>query len=416
MLSIFLFDNLSINILIILLAKLKERAIAHFDLDSFFVSVELLQNSALKGKPVALGGKGDRGVVTSCSYEARAYGVRSGMPMKLARQLCPDLIQVRGDMDQYSYYSNVITDIIAEDVPQYEKTSIDEFYMDLTGMDRFFGTYQFTSELRQKIMNESGLPISFGLSVNKTVAKVATGEAKPNGQIRIETGMEKPFLAPLSIRKIPMIGKQTSALLKQMGIEYVKTIQAMPADAFQQLLGKNGMGLWKRANGIDNTPIAPYSERKSISTEQTFHQDTIDVYKLKSILIGMTEKLASKLRQEQKLTACVAVKIRYSNFDTHTQQMRIPYSSCDHTLIKCVKELFKKIYSRRMLIRLIGIKFSYLVNGNYQINLFEDSVEMIRLYQAMDKMNARFGESSVKRAASMAARKSSFNPFNGKTD
>lgn len=402
--------------MIIFLAKLKSRAIAHFDLDSFFVSVELLQNSALKGKPVVIGGKGDRGVVSSCSYEARAYGVRSGMPMKLARQLCADLIQVRGDMDQYSYYSNIITDIVAEEVPQYEKTSIDEFYMDLSGMDRFFGTYQFTCELREKIIRESGLPISFGLSVNKTVAKVATNEAKPNGKNQVESGMEIPFLAPLSIQKIPMIGKQTSALLKQMGIEFVKTIQAMPMEAFQQLLGKNGTGLWKRANGIDNSPVAPYSERKSISTEQTFHQDTIDVYKLKSILIGMTEKLASQLRREEKLTACVAVKIRYSNFDTHTQQMRIAYSSCDHTLIKCVKELFEKLYNRRMLIRLIGIKFSYLVNGNYQINLFEDSVEMIRLYQAMDKMNKRYGDAAVKRAAGINPRSKSFNPFNGKQE
>jgi len=280
-------------------------------------------------------------------------------------------------------------------------------------MDRFFGTYQFTCELKEKIIRESGLPISFGLSVNKTVAKVATNEGKPNGQYQVEEGTEIPFLAPLAIQKIPMIGKQTGTLLRQMGIEYVKTIQEMPIEAFTQLLGKTGTGLWKKANGIDNAPVAPYSERKSISTEQTFQEDTIDVYKLKSVLIGMTEKLARQLRNKDQLTACVAVKIRYSNFDTHTQQIKISYSSCDHTLIKCVKELFKKLYNRRMLIRLIGVKFSYLVNGNYQINLFEDSVEMIRLYQAMDKMNTRYGDSAVKRAAGMEPRKITFNPFNG---
>ena len=393
---------------------MKDRVISHFDLDSFFVSVELLQNSALKGKPVVIGGKGDRGVVASCSYEARTFGVRSGMSMKLARRLCSELVQVKGDMDQYSYYSNVITDIVASEVPLYEKTSIDEFYIDLSGMDRFFGTYQFTCELKEKIIRESGLPISFGLSVNKTVAKVATNEGKPNGQYQVEEGAEIPFLAPLAIQKIPMIGKQTGTLLRQMGIEYVKTIQEMPIEAFTQLLGKTGTGLWKKANGIDNAPVAPYSERKSISTEQTFQEDTIDVYKLKSVLIGMTEKLARQLRNKDQLTACVAVKIRYSNFDTHTQQIKISYSSCDHTLIKCVKELFKKLYNRRMLIRLIGVKFSYLVNGNYQINLFEDSVEMIRLYQAMDKMNTRYGDSAVKRAAGMEPRKITFNPFNGK--
>ena len=398
----------------VILSTLKDRVISHFDLDSFFVSVELLQNSALKGKPVVIGGKGDRGVVASCSYEARTFGVRSGMSMKLARRLCSELVQVKGDMDQYSYYSNVITDIVASEVPLYEKTSIDEFYIDLSGMDRFFGTYQFTCELKEKIIRESGLPISFGLSVNKTVAKVATNEGKPNGQYQVEEGAEIPFLAPLAIQKIPMIGKQTGTLLRQMGIEYVKTIQEMPLEAFTQLLGKTGTGLWKKANGIDNAPVAPYSERKSISTEQTFQEDTIDVYKLKSVLIGMTEKLARQLRNKDQLTACVAVKIRYSNFDTHTQQIKISYSSCDHTLIKCVKELFKKLYNRRMLIRLIGVKFSYLVNGNYQINLFEDSVEMIRLYQAMDKMNTRYGDSAVKRAAGMEPRKITFNPFNGK--
>jgi len=402
--------------LTIFLSKLKERAIAHFDLDSFFVSVEVLKNSTLKNKPIALGGQGDRGVVSACSYEARAYGIRSGMPMRTARQLCPELLQVRGDMDQYSYYSNMVTDIVAEDVPLYEKTSIDEFYIDLSGMDRFFGTFQFTRELRQKIINETGLPISFGLSTNKTISKVATNESKPNGEGKVDAGFEKPFLAPLSVNKIPYIGIQTGNLLKQMGVEYVRTIQEMPPEAFQRLLGKNGLGLWKKANGIDNSPVAPYSERKSISTEQTFHQDTIDVGMLNSILLGMTEKLAGQLRQEQKLTACIAVKIRYSNFDTHTQQMRISYTSCDHILIKGVKELFKKLYNRRMLIRLIGVKFSHLVHGNYQIDLFDDSLEMINLYKAMDTVNKRYGLGAIKRAASINKRKKSHNPFNGKQE
>lgn len=393
---------------------MKERSIAHFDLDSFFVSVEVLKNSTLKNKPVVLGGNGDRGVVSSCSYEARAFGIRSGMPIRTALQLCPELLQIRGDMDQYSYYSNIVTDIVAEDVPMYEKTSIDEFYIDLTGMDRFFGTFQFTQELRHKIINETGLPISFGLSSNKTVAKVATNEAKPHGENKVDYGDEKSFLAPLSIKKIPYIGEQTGNLLKQMGVEYVRTIQDMPPEAFQQLLGKNGIGLWKRANGIDNSPVAPYSERKSISVEQTFQQDTIDVEMMNSILLGMTEKLGGQLRQEQKLTACVSVKIRYSNFDTHTQQIRISYTSCDHILIKVIKVLFKKLYNRRMLIRLIGVKFSHLVHGNYQIDLFEDSVEMINLYKAIDTVNKRYGLGAIKRAAGINTRKQVSNPFNAK--
>jgi DNA polymerase-4 len=376
----------------------KDRTIVHMDLDSFFVSVSRLENSALHNKPVIVGGTSDRGVVAACSYEARAFGVHSAMPIKLARRLCPDAIIIRGDYDRYSHYSEVVTDIIKEDVPVYEKSSIDEFYIDMTGMDRFFGCYNYTSELRQRIMKETGLPISFGLSENKTVSKVATGEAKPNGQKKIDFGDEKVFLGPLSIKKIPMVGDKTYTLLRSMGVERVYTLQEMPPDLLTKVLGENGFVLWKKANGIDNTPVEPYSERKSISTEETFEQDTADVVFLKSLLVKMTEKLAFQLRSENKLTACITVKIRYSNFDTHTAQSRISYTSSDHTLIAKAKELFDKLYERRMLIRLIGIRFSHLVGGGNQINLFEDSEEIINLYQAMDHLRKKFGNTAVLRA------------------
>jgi DNA polymerase-4 len=379
----------------------KDRTIVHMDLDSFFVSVSRLENSALHNKPVIVGGTSDRGVVAACSYEARAFGVHSAMPIKLARRLCPDAIIIRGDYDRYSYYSEVVTDIIKEDVPVYEKSSIDEFYIDMTGMDRFFGCYNYTSELRQRIMKETGLPISFGLSENKTVSKVATGEAKPNGQKKIEFGDEKVFLGPLSIKKIPMVGDKTYTLLRSMGVERVFTLQEMPPDLLTKVLGENGFVLWKKANGIDNTPVEPYSERKSISTEETFEQDTADVVFLKSLLVKMTEKLAFQLRSENKLTACITVKIRYSNFDTHTTQSRISYTSSDHTLIAKAKELFDKLYERRMLIRLIGIRFSHLVGGGNQINLFEDSEEIINLYQAMDHLRKKFGNAAVSRAVGL---------------
>jgi DNA polymerase-4 len=379
----------------------KDRTIVHMDLDSFFVSVSRLENSALHNKPVIVGGTSDRGVVAACSYEARAFGVHSAMPIKLARRLCPDAIIIRGDYDRYSYYSEVVTDIIKEDVPVYEKSSIDEFYIDMTGMDRFFGCYNYTTELRQRIMKETGLPISFGLSENKTVSKVATGEAKPNGQKKIDFGDEKVFLGPLSIKKIPMVGDKTYTLLRSMGVERVYTLQEMPPDLLTKVLGENGFVLWKKANGIDNTPVEPYSERKSISTEETFEQDTADVAFLKSLLVKMTEKLAFQLRSENKLTACITVKIRYSNFDTHTTQSRISYTSSDHTLIAKAKELFDKLYERRMLIRLIGIRFSHLVGGGNQINLFEDSEEIINLYQAMDHLRKKFGNAAISRAVGL---------------
>lgn len=390
------------------------RNIVHIDLDSFFVSVERLINPKLKGKPVLVGGTSDRGVVASCSYEARTFGIHSAMPMKQAKQLCPDAIVVRGDSGEYSKYSNIITDIIKETVPLYEKTSIDEFYMDLTGMDKFFGCYKLATELRQRIIKETDLPISFAMSANKTVSKVGTGEAKPNGQKHILQGTEKEFLAPLSIKKIPMVGDKTYQLLRGMGVMWIRTLQEMPLELMQQVLGDNGTVIWRKAQGIDNSPVEPYSERKSISTERTFEQDTIDVKMLRGLLIGMTEKLAFQLRSEQKLTACVTVKIRYSDFNTYTMQARIPYTSMDHVLIEKVKELFDKLYQKRMLIRLVGIRFSHLVHGGHQYNLFDQTPEQVQLYLAMDKIRKRFGDDAVARAVGTSFKMSHFNPFSGK--
>jgi DNA polymerase IV len=388
------------------------RSIMHIDLDSFFVSVERLANPKLIGKPVLVGGSSDRGVVASCSYEAREFGIHSAMSMKKARQICPDAIVVKGDTSEYSKYSNLITDIIHEKVPVYEKSSIDEFYIDLTGMDKFFGCYKMATELRQKIMKETNLPISFALSTNKTVAKVGTGEAKPNGQKEIASGREKNFLAPLSIKKIPMVGDKTYQTLRDMGVLWIRTIQEMPPELMEQVLGQNGIMIWKKANAIDNSPVEPYSERKSISTEQTFDKDTVDVKGLKALMVSMAEKLAFQLRSEQKLTSCVTVKIRYSDFNTFTMQCRIPFTSLDHVLIEKVKELFDKLYQKRMLIRLIGIRFSHLVQGNYQYSLFEDYAQQILLYQAMDKMRNRFGKDAIQRAVGLGIRQNDFNPFN----
>lgn len=390
------------------------RQIVHLDLDTFFVSVERLKNSALIGKPVLVGGNGNRGVVASCSYEARAFGIHSAMPMRTARQLCPDAIVVSGDHEQYSQYSDGITDIIKDMVPVYEKASVDEFYLDLTGMDTFFGCYKVASELRQRIIKDTGLPISFALSRNKTVSKIGTGEAKPNGFKEIPGGQEKPFLAPLSIRKIPMVGDKTYNLLRNMGVEKVRTVQEMPIQLMEQVLGENGTVIWKKANGIDNSPVEQYSERKSISTECTFTQDSIDVARMKSILISMTEKLAFQLRTEQKLTACVTIKIRYTDFNTYTVQCRIPYTAVDHVLIEKAKELFDKLYQKRMLIRLIGIRFSHLVSGSYQMGLFDTTVEQIQLYQAMDNLRRRFGRDAIQRAGGMGENLRDFNPFNGR--
>ncbi|MBW3468741.1 DNA polymerase IV [Arthrospiribacter ruber] len=390
-----------------------ERNIVHMDLDSFFVSVERLYDNRLNGKPILIGGSSDRGVVASCSYEARKFGVHSAMPMRTAKQLCPEALIIRGDFEKYSKKSHEVTEIIREGVPLFEKSSIDEFYIDYTGMERFFGCFKMAKELRERVIKETGLPISLGLSENKTVSKVATGEAKPNNARQVPHGNEKPFLAPLPVRKIPMIGEKTSHTLYNMGVKTVKTLQVMPSELLEATFGKNGRVIWEKANGIDRSLVTPYSEAKSISSENTFEEDTIDVKKLESHLIAMTEQLGTKLRQKQQLTSCITVKIRYSDFDTHNLQKKIPYTSADHTLISLVKELFKKLYSRRLLIRLIGVRFSGLVYGNYQINLFEDTQEQINLYQALDRLNTKFGEKTVCRAVGMQVGRRRFNPFNG---
>ena len=374
------------------------RSIVHMDLDTFFVSCVRLQNPQLNGIPIIVGG-GERGVVASCSYEARRFGVRSAMPIRMALQLCPEAKVIKGDFELFTNKSQEVTQIIEENAPIVEKSSIDEFYLDITGMDKFYGCYKWTNELSHTITKETGLPISFALSVNKTVSKIATGEGKPKGNLEVPELMVQSFLNPLSIRKIPGIGEQNFKSLSQLGIRNIEKLSEMPQHYMQSMFGKIGLELWRKANGIDNTPVQPYVERKSISTEHTYMQDTIDIKKVKAHLISMAEKLAYQLRREQWLPSLVAVKVRYANFDTEVKQLKIPYTSCDHILIKYILELFDKLYNRRMRIRLIGIRFSGLARGSYQVNMFEDTVEMMSLYQTMDKIRNRFGADAVSRCA-----------------
>ena len=377
------------------------RAVLLMDLDAFFVSVELLRNTALRGRPLVIGGRSRRGVVASCSYEARKYGVHSGMPMRMAHQLCPDITVLKGDMESYSKYSSLITDIIADSAPMFEKASIDEFYVDLTGMDKHIGCYKWSVELRQRIMRESGLPISFGLSANKLISKIGAGEAKPNGMKLVHPGEETAFIHPLSVAKIPSVGKATYKKLSFMGVRTVRVLSEIPARLLEREFGKNGISLWRKANAIDDTPVVPYSDKKSISSERTFQEDTIDVKKLKSLLMGMVEKLAFELRNMDKLTACITVKIRYSDFNTYTQQKRISYTANDKSLMQLATTLFDKLYQRRQLVRLVGVRFSHLVSGSYQISLFDDTAEEMKLLQTMDAIKRRFGAGAVGRACSV---------------
>jgi DNA polymerase-4 len=375
-----------------------QRQIAHFDMDTFFVSVECLKNTRLKGKPLLIGGSGDRGVVAACSYEARRFGIYSAMPMKLARRLCPEALIIHGDMESYSKYSGLVTEIIKDSVPLFEKASIDEFYIDLTGMDKFFGCSRYASELGRKVLKESGLPVSYALASNKLISKVATNEGKPNGQLEIPFGMEKTFLAPLHVAKLPGVGKETAVKLIRRGVESIRTLSQIPVEMLESMLGKNGVDLWRKANGLDDSPVIPYREQKSISTEHTFETDTISLGFLHAQLVRMTESIAFELRNQDRLTGCVTVKLRYSNYDTVVRQKTIDYTNADHLLLQTAQEIFERLYDRRVLIRLVGIRFTRLIPGNYQINLYEDTQEMVRLYQSIDSIKKRYGEDLLVRA------------------
>lgn len=380
-----------------------ERHIVHIDLDAFFVSVERLDQPALRGIPLLIGGHSDRAVVAAASYEARKFGVHSAMPMKLARRLCPEATVISGDMEKYSRYSHMVTDIIGAKVPLYEKSSIDEFYIDMTGMDRFFGCARYSAELKQHILKESGLVVSYALASNKLVSKVATNEVKPDGKKIVPYGGEKAFLSGLSIDKMPGIGRKTSGLLFSMGVDTIKVLSEIPRPMLENLLGKNGTELWQRANGIDETPIIPYREQKSVSAENTFHQDITDTDWLHGQLIRLTERAGFELREQHKLAGCLTIKIRYSDFDTQTRQISIPYTALDHILVARAKELFDRLYDRRQRVRLIGVRLSRLIPGNYQINLFDDTSEMVSLYQSVDKLKHKFGSKFISRAATAIA-------------
>ena len=372
--------------------------IAHFDLDSFFVSVEILNNPSLRGKPVIVGGA-ERGVVAACSYEARKFGIHSAMPSSQAKRLCPQAIFVKGNYSAYSRYSRWVTNIIAGKAPLFEKASVDEFYLDLTGMDKYFDPLQWTITLRQQIVSETGLPISFGLANNKMVAKIATNEAKPNGYLHISAGREKEFLAPLDVNKIPGVGGQTEQVLKHMGLHTIADIHKSSADELDNRLGKWGIDLWNKAQGIHTSRVAPYHEAKSISTENTFDENMLDMKFLMKELVRMTEKIAFELRQDEKVAGCIAVKIRYPDFETTSRQTTIAYTAAEDEMIPVAKDLFNKLYKKGTPVRLMGVRLSELTNNAVQTNLFSDAQRKAGLYKAIDAVKNRFGKASLHRAS-----------------
>jgi DNA polymerase IV len=377
-----------------------KKYIAHFDLDSFFVSVEIINNPSLKGKPVLVGGY-ERGVVAACSYEARKFGIHSAMPMKKAMQLCPNAIVTTASSSQYSKYSRWVTELISSKVPLFEKASIDEFYIDLSGMDKFFGASQYAKDLRQLIIKETGLPISCGLSSARFISKMATNEAKPNGFLEIPHRKEKEFLWPLGIEKINGVGKQTEEKLKSYGLYTIEDIAKTPIELMEKYAGKWGEALWHKAHGIGSAEITTDWEQKSMSHENTFDTDYTDIDFLNKELVRLTEKTCYGLREDEKMTGCVTVKIRYSDFETMSRQETVDYTALDDVLIAKVKDLFNKSYQKGRPVRLLGVRFSQLIPFTMQMSLFENNAGKLQLYKAVDNIKERYGSKMVSKAVTV---------------
>lgn len=378
---------------------MSQRSILHLDLDAFFVAVEQLHNTALRGRPLIVGGSSARGVVACCSYEARRFGVYAGMPVRLARQRCPEAKVVQGDMERYARHSALVTEILAKSAPVLEKASIDEFYLDLTGMDRYIGCWKWAGELRQRVERESGLPLSMGLAVNKLVAKVGAGEAKPNGARRIAAGQEKRFFAPLPVSRLPAVGPATCHRLAVMGVRTVASLSQIPPELLQREFGRPGLSLWKKANAIDCRPVEPYTDRKSVAAERAFEVDTTDMAFLRSALNDMIATLGYELRASGRLASLVTVKLRYTDHNTFSRQRSVVHTASDDAFRQVAYSLLEQLYQRRQLVRMVGIKLSGLAEGSPQLSLFGGVAEEQALLKAMDQIRYRFGKGAVQRGA-----------------
>jgi len=372
-----------------------ERAIVHMDLHDYYIECERLSNSSLVGLPLIIGGATNRGSVAACSREAASYGVRIAMPTSYALKLCPNATLLKGDYGSYSNKSMELTEIIKQHAPVVEKSSIHSFYLDITGMDRFFGCYDWTKKLSGNILKESGLNPSWALSVNKTVSKIGTFGISPTHPQNINLENVRPFLNPLPIQRLPNIGETTFQLLSRIGIRHIGKVSEMPPTVLQKMLGKRGKTIWERANGIDREPVEPYSEKKEIYMEHDFEMDCIDIKAIRGRLMAMVEQLAFRLRQDNLVTSKIIIKVKYNNLDTETKQSSIGYTSLDHIIKNEVQLLFSKLYHRRMRLVKVGVRFSDIVQGAHQINLFEDTGEMLSLYNALDTIRNKYGANAI---------------------
>jgi DNA polymerase-4 len=383
-----------------------QRTIMHIDLDAFFVSVEQASNPELRGKPVVVGGKpGSRGVVATASYEARAFGLHSAMPISTAVRLCPQAIFIEGNYYHYAEVSKKFMAILADFSPFLEPMGLDEAYMDVTGFESLHGSIrQMALKIKQRVKDELGIVASIGIATCKVVAKVASDESKPDGLIEVPPGGEGAFLAPLPIRKLPGVGKKTEQVLNGIGIRIIGQVARMPLPALKNRFGAFGDMLYRHANGLDNSPVTPPGEAKSISRETTFEENTHDITFLAATLHYQAERVGADLRALGRQAKCISIKVRFADFTTITRQCTLPQpTALDQTIFQTGKELLDKAQApNRLAIRLIGIGVSSLIEPGNQLSMMDGTERRLEnLNCAVDRIRDKYGFTAIQTGRTM---------------
>jgi len=388
-----------------------EPLIVYADLDTFFVSVQRLLNLSLVGKPVIVGGDPQgRGVVAACSYEARAYGVKSGMSASDAYRLCPQAIFTRGHGEYYGYYSRLVKELLLAFTPEVHPQSIDEFACDFSGMERIYpDPAALARRIREKVYLATGLPMSIGLATNSLVAKVAAGEAKPDGFRIVPPGEEARFLAPLPLSRLPGIGPVTEETLAAMGLRTLGEVAAFPVRLLKAALGRNGEILHQKARGKMVHTVSEEPVTKSLGHETTF-RDVADPRRLLGILAGLTAEAGFRLRAGGFTTRLITLKLRYRDFQTVSMQRQVPPLFADEDIFTTVKELLPRLFTRRVGVRLVGVRLSRLVRDLHQLPLFEweRRMQQKNLCAALDRIHHRFGLESITPLATARSERAPF--------
>ncbi len=373
--------------------------IFHFDLDSFYVSAERLKNPSLRGKCVAVGGQGGRGVISSASYEARKFGVKSAMPVQQALRLCPKLVLVDHDFELYSRLSKMVFDIISTFAPVWEAVSIDEGYMDMTGSEALFGTpIQAAQTIRARVLKETGLTCSIGIGANRRIAKITTDFCKPNGVHWVPPGTEAAFLAPMPVGKIPGVGPSTENWLHRRGVFTIGELQKLSADTLRSQ-GKFGEFLFEAARGEGSTEFNREAKNPSMSRETTFEKNLHDPLVVEKELWSLVADLGAGLREERKYAHGLRLKLRYPPFDTVVRSSTLPEPAhSDSTLFEAFRQLLHDHWDDQKPLRLLGVGCT-LTDAPAQLDLFADHSELRKretLDRLKDGLRQKFGDNALK--------------------